>query len=68
MYYTDDPVRDEMLRQRALDMALARRPKCHCCRKHIQDEEALHYCGGMEDIWLCLSCIDDQMQYIEVDL
>lgn len=67
MFYSDDPARDEMLRTRAMDLELARRPVCHCCKRHIQDDEALHYDGGKEDIWLCLSCIEDKTEYIEVD-
>ena len=65
MFYSDDPVMDEMRHTRALEMALARRPVCHCCRKHIQDEEALHYDGGKEDIWLCLDCVSDNTALIE---
>lgn len=40
---------------------LARRPVCSCCKKHIQDEEALHF----GDDWLCLECIEDKMELIE---
>lgn len=65
MYYSDDPALDEMRHQRALDIALERRPKCHCCKRHIQDEEGLHYDGVLEDIWLCLSCVEDKTEYIE---
>lgn len=64
-FYSDDPALDEMRHQRALDIALARRPQCHCCKKHIQDEEALHYTGGLEDIWLCLDCVEDKTEIIE---
>jgi hypothetical protein len=67
MFYSDDPVMDEMRYIRALDMKLARRPLCHCCHKHIQDETALHYDVGKEDIWLCLDCVEDNTEYIEVD-
>lgn len=65
MFYSDDPVRDEARYTRYMDMKLARRPKCHNCGKHIQDNEALHYIAGEEEIWLCLECIDDNMELIE---
>ena len=65
MPYTDDPVRDEEMRQRALDLALARRPKCHCCKHHIQDDQALHYVTKTEEIWLCRECIEDNTELIE---
>jgi hypothetical protein len=65
MYYSDDPVLDEMRYTRAMEMRLARRPVCHCCKRHIQDEEALHYTEGPEEIWLCLDCIEDNTELIE---
>ena len=65
MIFTDDPVRDEEMRQRAWDMFLARRPVCHCCKNHIQDERALHYATYDEEIWLCLECIEDKTEFIE---
>lgn len=40
---------------------LARRPVCSCCERHIQDNEGLHY----GDVWLCLECIDDNMELID---
>ena len=64
-FITDDPVRDEEMRQRAWDLALARRPVCDCCKRHIQDDQALHYTGGREEIWLCLECIEDNTELIE---
>lgn len=46
-----------------MERRLARRPVCSCCKKHIQDEEALHF-GA---IWLCSDCVEDNTEYIEVD-
>ena len=40
---------------------LASRPVCSHCKKHIQDEEALH----IGDEWLCLECIEDNMELID---
>ena len=65
MFYTDDPVMDEEMRQRAFDIKLARRPKCHNCGKHIQDSEALHYVTKDIEIWLCLECIENNTELIE---
>ena len=65
MFYSDDPVMYEMLHTRALDMKLARRPQCHKCSKHIQDNEALHYVTKHEEIWLCLQCIENNTELIE---
>jgi hypothetical protein len=61
MFYSDDPVMDEMRHTRAMDLRLARRPVCRCCKRHIQDEQAVHF----DDIWLCLACIEDNTEYIE---
>ena len=67
MFRSDDPVRDAERHMEALDILLERRPKCDCCGKHIQDDEALHYHTSKIDIWLCLDCIEDNTEYIEVD-
>ncbi len=67
MEWSDDPVLDAERYMRALDLRVERRPKCHCCGKRIQDDEALHYDGGLEDIWLCLGCVEDKTEYIEED-
>lgn len=67
LYMSDDPVRDAERYMEALDQLLERRPKCHCCDKHIQDDEALHYTTRAFEIWLCQECIGDNMEYIEVD-
>ena len=67
LFRSDDPARDAECYMDALDILLARRPKCHCCDKHIQDDEGLHYVTSAFDIWLCLGCIEDNMEYIEVD-
>lgn len=66
-YMSDDPARDAERYMAALDLLLARRPQCHCCEKHIQDDEALHYTPGGLDIWLCQECIGNHMELIEVD-
>lgn len=65
MFYSDDPVKDEAMYTRALDMKLTGRPKCHNCERHIQDNEALHYVTKNDEIWLCLECIEDNMELIE---
>ena len=59
--FTDDPVRDEMMHTRAMDLRLARRPKCHVCKRHIQDSWAVHF----DDIYVCLECVEDKTEYIE---
>ena len=67
LFRSDDPVRDAERYIAAQDLRLARRPKCHCCDRHIQDDEALHYVTSKLDIWLCLGCIEDNTELIEVD-
>ena len=67
MYLSDDPALDAERYMNALDLLLAKRPKCHCCGAHIQDDRALHYVAGEYDLWLCLECMDDNTEYIEVD-
>ena len=64
---TDDPERDADRYMRALDILLERRPKCDCCGEHIQDDQALHYRTSKIDIWICLECVEDNKEYIEVD-
>ena len=66
-FYSDDPVMDEMRYTRALDILLERRPVCHCCKRHIQDDTGLHYVTKQEEIWLCLDCVEDKTELIEVD-
>lgn len=67
LYRSEDPVLDAERYTTALDILLARRPQCDCCKKHIQDEEALHYVTRKIDIWVCLECIEDNTELIEVD-
>ena len=67
MYLSDDPARDAERYMRALDEKLARRPQCCGCHRHIQDEEALHFQTRHDEIWLCLECVEDKTEYIEVD-
>ena len=67
MYLSDDPAWDAERYMRAMDMKLARRPMCFCCRRNIQDEAALHFQTREEDVWLCLECVEDNTEYIEVD-
>ena len=67
MFPTDDLDRDIERHLNAMDIWLARRPKCHRCGKHIQDNEALHYTAREFEIWLCLDCVDENTEYIEVD-
>lgn len=67
LYMSDDPVLDAERYMAAQDLRLARRPKCDCCDKHIQDDMALHYVTSKIDIWICLECIEDNTEYIEVD-
>ena len=64
-YYTDDPVMDEMMHTRAMDIRLARRPVCSCCLRHIQDNEAVHFATRHDEIWLCLDCVEDNTEMIE---
>ena len=67
LYMSDDPVLDAERYMMAQDIRLARRPKCDCCGEHIQEDTALHYVTSKVDIWLCLGCIEDNTEYIEVD-
>ena len=67
MYRSDNPVLDAEIHMMAQDILLARRPKCDCCGEHIQDETALHYVTREVDIWICLECIEENTEYIEVD-
>lgn len=66
-YRSDDPARDAERYMMAQDIRLARRPQCDCCDKHIQDDSALHYVTSKVDIWICLGCVEDNTEYIEVD-
>ena len=65
LFFSDDPVLDEERYTRALDMKLARRPKCSNCGHHIQDDEALHFIKKNVEIWLCLDCLDEKMELLE---
>lgn len=59
--FTDDPVMDEMRHTRAMDIRLARRPVCRCCKRHIQDSWAVHF----DDTYLCLDCVEDKTEMID---
>lgn len=67
MCRSDNPALDAERYMRAMDILLERRPKCHSCGKHIQDNESLHYTSREFELWLCLSCMEKNMEYIEVD-
>lgn len=67
MFRSDDPALDAERYMAALDLKLARRPKCDCCDRHIQDDAALHYTTRKLDIWICLDCVEDNTELIEVD-
>ena len=67
MFRSDDPARDAERYMMAQDLRLARRPKCDCCGHHIQDDSALHYVTSKVDLWICLECIEDNTEYIEVE-
>ena len=67
LYVSDDPVRDAERHMEAMDILLEMRPKCDCCGKHIQDKEGLHYTSRTIDIWLCLECVEDNTELIEVE-
>lgn len=67
LYRSDNPALDAERYMEAQDILLARRPKCDCCGEHIQDDSALHYRTSKVDIWLCLECIENNTEYIEVD-
>lgn len=56
-----DPLDDFAELERRKEAWLNRRPVCSNCGKHIQDEQALHY----GEIWLCLECIEDNMELID---
>jgi hypothetical protein len=60
-FYSDDPAADAERYMDYLDQKLARRPVCDHCKKHIQDDSALHY----GNTWLCLDCVDELTEYIE---
>ena len=66
-FMSDDPVRDAERYMMAQDIWLESRPQCDCCKRHIQDESALHYVTRKLDIWICLECVDDNTVYIEED-
>ena len=67
MYGRSDPDVDLEVHMMAMDILTARRPVCQCCGNHIQEDEALHFTDKEIDLWLCLSCIERNMEYIEVD-
>ena len=67
MYLSDNPALDEERYMRALDIKLERRPLCCNCRRHIQDEEALHFQTKHDDVWLCLDCVEEKTELIEVE-
>ena len=67
LHMSDDPVLDAERYMMTQEIQLAKRPECHCCGAHIQDDKALHYRAKECDIWLCLECIENNMEYIEVD-
>ena len=67
LYRSEDPALDAERYMNALDILLEMRPKCDCCGKHIQDDTALHYVTSKVDIWICLECVEDNTEYIEVD-
>lgn len=67
MYLSDDPAWDAERYMNALDIRLAKRPVCDCCGEHIQDDQALHYATSEIDIWICLECVENNTEYIEVD-
>ena len=67
LYMSDDPALDAERYMMAQDILLAKRPKCDCCDRHIQDDSALHYVTSKVDIWICPDCIEDNTEYIEVD-
>lgn len=67
LFLSDDPARDAERYMEAQDILLEMRPECDCCGRHIRDDEALHYVTRTLDIWLCLECIEDNTEFIEVD-
>ena len=67
MYMSDDPAMDAELHMRDMDERRARRPVCLCCQRHITEHEALHLVERELNAWVCLECIDEKMEYIEVD-
>lgn len=67
LYRSEDPALDAERYIMAQELREARLPKCDCCEGRIRDNEALHYVTKKLDIWLCLECIDEKMELIEVD-
>ena len=65
LFMSDDPVLDAERYMRAQDIRLAKRPVCSYCKRHIQDDEAVHL--QHTDFWLCLECVEDNTELIEVD-
>ena len=61
--YTDDPERDFLRHDAEQQAWLEKRPVCHYCGEHIQDEYAVRIDGH----WICKECIDDFTEYIEED-
>lgn len=66
-FISDDPIRDAERYMDYLDERMARFPVCDCCKKHITDNEALHYVTRKHEFWICLECIDENMELIEDD-
>lgn len=51
---TDDPIADFQRHDAEQTEWLKKRPKCACCRDHIQQETAVH----IYDKWYCDECLD----------
>lgn len=43
---------------------LAMKPKCECCREHIQTDRAFHY----NDMWFCKDCEEDLRDMVWNDI
>lgn len=67
LYRSEDPAWDAERYIMAQEMREARLPQCDCCERPIRDNEALHYVTRKIDIWICLECIEENTELIEVD-
>ena len=67
MFPKDNLDRDIEQYLNAMDIWLERKPVCHCCKKHIQDREALHYTAREFEIWMCLDCVEENTECTEED-
>lgn len=51
-YRSLDPIRDAERYYNYLEERLEKRPRCSCCKEHIQEESAIQINGE----WICHEC------------